>query len=102
MTRRAAFAIPNRDPARPRARDVALQIAAFLVQPGNLAGGILHCQIADGNINAQFWRSGIDDAIAANDSAAQDICAAMLAMTPTQRRRALARTRSLPQSVSPK
>jgi hypothetical protein len=87
---RARHRIPDLPRTRPNARDVAAMITAFYRRLGNYAGGVLHVQLDDGNIGVGFWLSGLSDAVAVGDAEAADICRAMLAMTPTQRRRACA------------
>lgn len=71
--------IPNKPANRPTVPDVLDMVRQYLARPENFNGGELHVQLADGNIGEGFWDVEVDDPLA------QQIVAAMRAMTPTQR-----------------
>lgn len=93
MTARASFAIPDRDPNRPKVPDVAAAIASYYAKPGNGAGGTCHVVLDDQNLDDSTLRLCLDSAAEQHDEDGAAIMRDMLQMTRSARKRAIRRAR---------
>ena len=81
------FKVPDLPPDRPKVPEVAAMIRAYYELPGNGVGGRLHVVLDDNNMERHFIADSLEDCLKAGDEAGAAICRAMLAMTPSQKRR---------------
>ncbi len=89
MTHRTRHTIPDGHPDRPRVPDVLPRAAAYLRR--NWSGGPLHVVLDDGNLGPAHIRYCRAEAVEQEDDDAVWLMDRMLEMTPTQRRRLVAR-----------
>ncbi len=89
MTSRAHHQIPDKPRERPVAKDVGALIAAYYAMPNNGAGGYCHIVLDDYNLNDDCVRFCLGECERELDEAGAAIMRAFLAMTFTQRRKAM-------------